>query len=474
MTATTLPARALRERVERVPGWVRTAAGVLALAVLLWLVYGKGPIGYDTAYALLWGDQLAHGHLPDYVALRAPTPHPLANLVGLVLAPLGDGAVDGVAVVSTLCLAALGLTAGVLGRRVWSWPVGMLFALVLLTRPLLVGQALIASIDIPYLALVLGGAAMVARTADRGLPVLAVLGVAGLLRPEAWLLSGVYVLFLLPRSSPRRRAALVGTALVAPGLWLITDAIVTGDALYSLHQASATAERTGESGGIVDTVVWAAKATKGILHIPVALVGFAGVALVFAFQRRRAAVPLILLGLGTAGFVAVGFAGLPLLIRYFFLTATVLALFVAAALLGWRELDRGRPARRWWGLAAAVLALALAASLPYEVDRLSTLVDAANVAQARQDEVGTLVRRPAVKALLLRCRPLQTYAFRIRPYLVFLRRHDPSIPIVATKYLRPRDGLLLVQPADPTMPVPPGFRPVTRFRAWTLLRRGCR
>jgi len=473
MTAATLPARAVRERVERVPGWLKTGVGVLALALLLWLVYGEGPIGYDTSYALLWGDQLAHAHLPDYVALHAPTPHPLANLVGLVLAPLGDGAVDGIAVVSTLCLAALGWTAGVLGRRVWSWPVGVLFAVVLLTRPLLVGQELIASIDIPYLALVLGAAAMVARKPDRGLPVLAVLGVAGLLRPEAWLLAGVYVLFLLPRSTRRRRAALIGAALVAPALWLIADAIVTGDALYSLHQASATADRTGEAGGVTDTVVWAAKATKGILHIPVAIVGFVGVALALAFQRRRAAVPLILLGLGTAGFVVVGFAGLPLLIRYFFLTATVLGLFVAAALLGWRELESGRPARRWWAILAAVLAVGLVASLPYEVDRLRNQVDGANVAAARQDQMGALVQRPAIKALLLRCRPLQTYAFRSRPYLVFLRRHDAAISIVATKYLKPRDGLLLVRPADPTMTVPAGFVPVARDGAWTLLRRGC-
>ena len=473
MTAATVTTRTVRERVQRMPGWLKTGAGVLALAGLLWLVYGEGPIGYDTAYALLWGDQLAHGHLPDYLALRAPTPHPLANLVGLALAPLGDGAVDGVAIVSTVGLGALGWTAGALGRRVWSWPVGVLFALVLLTRPLLVGQALIASIDIPYLALVLGAAAMVARKPDRGLPVLAVLGVAGLLRPEAWLLSGAYVLFMLPRASPRRRATLVGAALVAPAFWLIADAIVTGDALYSLHQASDTAERTGEAGGIVDTVTWAAKATKGILHIPVAVVGFAGVALVIAFQLRRAAVPLILLALATAGFVAVGFAGLPLLIRYFFLTATVLALFVAAALLGWRELEGGRPARRWWAILAAVLAVGLIASLPYEADRLRTLVDGQNVAAAQQDQVGAMVTGPAIKALLVRCQPLQTYAFRIRPYLVFLRRHDPAVSIVASKYLKPRDGLLLVRPGDPMMKVPPGFRPVTRQGAWTLLQRGC-
>jgi hypothetical protein len=87
--------------------------------------------------------------------------------------------------------------------------------------------------------------------------------------------------------------------------------------------------------------------------------------------------------------------------------------------------------------------------------------------------MGTLVQRPAVQALLLRCQPLQLYAFRARPYLVFLRRHAPAISIVATKYLHPRDGLLLIRPADPTQKVPPGFAPVAREGAWTLLQRGC-
>jgi hypothetical protein len=468
------PTATLRASAARVPGWAWTAAGVLGLAALLWLAYGRGPIGYDTAYALLWGDQLAHGHLPNYMALHAPTPHPLANLAGLALAPLGDHAVQGIAVISSLCLAALGWTAAMLGRRVWSTAVGVVFAVVLLTRPLLVGQMLIASIDVPYLALVLGAAAMVARRPDRGVPVLAALGVAGLLRPEAWLLSGVYVLFLVPRSTPRRRAALVAAAAVAPAVWLIADAIITGDALYSLHQASATAERTGEAGGVVDTVVWAAKACKGILHVPVAIVALVGVVLAAALQLRRAVVPLVLLALGTAGFVAVGFSGLPLLIRYFFLTATVLALFCAVALLGWRELDAGRPARRRWAILAAVLAVGLAVTLPYEVDRLTNQYDGANAAAARQDDMRTLVERPAVKALLLRCQPLQTYAFRARPYLVFLRRHDPPIDIVATKYLKPRDGLLLIRPGDSAMPVPSGFVPVAHAGAWSLYERGCR
>ena len=57
---------------------------------------------------------------------------------------------------------------------------------------MLVHQALTANIDVPFLALVLAAAAMEARRPRRGWPVLAALAVAGLLRPEAWLLGLAY------------------------------------------------------------------------------------------------------------------------------------------------------------------------------------------------------------------------------------------------------------------------------------------
>ena len=49
-------------------------------------------------------------------------------------------------------------------------------------------QALTANVDVPFLALVLAAATLEAARPRRGLPVLALLAVAGLLRPEAWLL----------------------------------------------------------------------------------------------------------------------------------------------------------------------------------------------------------------------------------------------------------------------------------------------
>src|SRR3954466_5994963 len=68
-------------------GWV--GFGVIgALALALWLAWGHGFANYDTLYALVWGRQIGDGEAPSFDVSLAPTPHPLANLVGLLTAPL--------------------------------------------------------------------------------------------------------------------------------------------------------------------------------------------------------------------------------------------------------------------------------------------------------------------------------------------------------------------------------------------------
>src|ERR1044072_3695347 len=63
-----------------------------ALAALAGLLYGKGHLGYDASWALVWGEQIASGHVPRFQAPGAPTPHPLANIATALLAPLGGTA----------------------------------------------------------------------------------------------------------------------------------------------------------------------------------------------------------------------------------------------------------------------------------------------------------------------------------------------------------------------------------------------
>ncbi len=52
----------------------------------------SGLLNYDTLYALVWGQQITRGETPEYGLPIAPTPHPLAELLGIPLAPLGASA----------------------------------------------------------------------------------------------------------------------------------------------------------------------------------------------------------------------------------------------------------------------------------------------------------------------------------------------------------------------------------------------
>ena len=87
---------------------LRFAAGVVAGAAVLWLLAGRGLVNYDTLYALVWGDQLAGGELPQLEGPVVPTPHPLANLAGVLLAPVTGIAVDGLEGQITLAVSVAG------------------------------------------------------------------------------------------------------------------------------------------------------------------------------------------------------------------------------------------------------------------------------------------------------------------------------------------------------------------------------
>jgi hypothetical protein len=88
------------------------------------------------------------------------------------------------------------------------------------------------------------------RRPGRPLPVLGLLALAGLLRPEAWLLSGLYALYCGAATARwSRRAALVGGVLASPLIWMAIDLAVTGDPFWSLSGtadfAAALNRRTG-------------------------------------------------------------------------------------------------------------------------------------------------------------------------------------------------------------------------------------
>ncbi|HMB53504.1 MAG TPA: hypothetical protein VKU40_09325, partial [Thermoanaerobaculia bacterium] len=70
--------------------WLTPAAWIGGTIVVLLVLFPLGFPNYDTIYSLLWGRELGEGLSPDRGAALPPTPHPLAELFGLVTSPLGD------------------------------------------------------------------------------------------------------------------------------------------------------------------------------------------------------------------------------------------------------------------------------------------------------------------------------------------------------------------------------------------------
>src|SRR2546429_7611504 len=80
-----------RLRSLRPAAWARIALAAMCLAALIgYLAFPTYPT-YDSFYALLWGRDLLHFHLPDFRVYRGPTEHPLAIAFGVFCSILGQG-----------------------------------------------------------------------------------------------------------------------------------------------------------------------------------------------------------------------------------------------------------------------------------------------------------------------------------------------------------------------------------------------
>src|SRR3989440_4206593 len=232
--------------------WV---AGVVAGLIVVAAFFGlKTYPNYDSYYQLLWGRQLSTGHLPDYSVFRSPTPHPLAELVGLALAPFGLAA-DRIWVLLTL-IVWVGLIYAVyrFTKHLLGTLVAAVAVLVMLTRTDLEFFALRGVVDVWFLFFIFAAAAMEVNRPRRGMPVMLLLVLAGLLRPEAWVLAGVYVLWLFPKKGFRGIWPYVLLAAAAPVLWLAWDWIVTGKPLYSLTSTREAAGELQRNPGVVEAV----------------------------------------------------------------------------------------------------------------------------------------------------------------------------------------------------------------------------
>ena len=462
------------------------AAWILGGALALRLILPFGFPNYDTLYSLVWGQQLARGQSPAYGVALAPTPHPLAELAGLALAPLGAAATLGVTLaIAYIALAAIPYLVFRLGAEWFNRPAGLAAAAILISRYEILSYGVRAYVDIPYTALVLCALLVETRRRKAGWPVIALLDLAGLLRPEAWMFAGVYWLYLARTASWRRRAGLAALVAVAPLLWLASDLAVTGNLLWSLTHTRHTAAQLERPTGIAKFPYTAARRLGEVLGPDGLIAAAIGGALSLWLLRER-----LLLGLCTGIVAAVAFAivassGLPIDDRYTFVLAALLCVCAGAGLFGWRSLAPGHPRRRLWQAGSIGCVAAIAAFVPWNATRLNETFNSPNpkkqslsaqyrieqdlialthdhAIDARCGEIGVPYHTPVpLLALELHLSPARIVAAEIARG-TFVRA--ASRAVLETYLLDPNDS-------PRTYAVPAGFTLTAANRSWRVYER---
>ncbi|HEX6228233.1 MAG TPA: hypothetical protein VFZ41_02090, partial [Solirubrobacterales bacterium] len=381
-----------------------------------------------------------------------------------------------------------------------------------------------AYVDLPYIALVLGALVLETKRPRAGWPVLALLALAGLLRPEAWLFSLAYLAYLsldpeqlrlrLERLRRRRgpekaaavplgradtqnagliRPAFVRTrgaavaltilALAGPILWALFDWITAGSPTHSFTGTRETVETLERQTGPIDLVLYGPRRLGEVLQWPGMVGAAGGIVLGLALLRRRSEVGVAAAVLALAAFAILACAGLAVIPRYTMLAAAVLAVFAALALLGWRLLDADHPRRRAWQGFAAVVAAMFVIWGPNQYDLLHRVdVDLTNQSEIESD-LHDLADSGAFKPL---CLPISVPNHRAVPRLAFDLDVRPSRIVSSSQQRQPRRGYFLdpasqfvihnfiLDPNDPARfetSVPSGFQEVSRNSSWVLYRR---
>ena len=331
-------------------------AALTAAAMAGFFAYPTYP-NYDSLYSLLWAREILDGVLPSFDAYRAPTQHPLWVALCVPLAPLGE---DADRVLLALCvLSFVALVAGMyaLGKQAFGAVVGVVAALLLASRldfPFLAARGYI---DIPYMALVLWAAALEVARPRRGGAVWVLLTLAGLMRPEAWVLAGGYALWLVwgrPLGEWVRAGFIVA---IAPLIWALSDLVVTGDPMYSLNYTTESAAQLGRRQTIDELPGVTLRYLSELVKPPVLMLGFAGIVLAWRMARAKVLVPATLLVWGVGMFLLVSLRGFSVISRYLAIAAVALMLFAAFAAAGFERLPAGHRLRQPWMLGALAVIL---------------------------------------------------------------------------------------------------------------------
>jgi hypothetical protein len=465
--------------------------GLVALVAVTLVGFALWPSypNYDSIYSLVWGRELLEGAAPSFEAFRAPTQHPLALGVAILLWPLGEDADRALVLLTLLSFVAVVVAVYRLGRDAFAPLVGLAAALVMLTRFDFPYLAVRAYIDIPFMALVLWAAVLELERPRRGGAVWVLLGAAGLLRPEAWALLGLYWLWTSTGERAtwalRLRWALYA---IAPALiWIAIDLAVTGDPLHSQHATSETVAQLDRGEELTELPGALAVSMTELVKPPVVLAGLAGIALAVALVPRRAVMPGIVLLAGVGTFLAIGVAGFAVIDRYLIVAAAAFCIFAGFAIAGFAAVERLGPWRPAWAAGSAAI---LAAVVVFTLTRTLALgefnADLTFRSEANQSLERLLASPGAEDRIDAGCGPVSTPTHKIVPDVRWLLDADEDQVISRSEPgYRPYPGELALyaegrrtldkqafdgDTAATTQVPPAGFEPVARdshYSLWT-------
>jgi hypothetical protein len=455
--------------------WTLLAIGALAAAGLA-AVVGTELLNGDGVWHLVWGRELADGSLETFKT--GPTPHPSLIALGALSSLLGDDAsyLLSYALFGPLALGALVAATYDAARRLSSPWAAAAAVIILATSVGVVSLASAARYDIAFAALVMAAIALELARPRRGVAPLVCLAAAGLIRPEAWVLGGLYWLFLAQRLSWAARLRTAALVAAAPAVWASMDLAIMGDPLYSLHVTDEgshvlygqyTPWENLQVGG--RNLVW----YLGV--VPLILLAPAAVFLVRE-RPRGAAVIVGTLAVTVAIFVLLVSQGLASNERYLLLPVCMIAILAGMALDGPGR--RTRP-RLILGVAGAVL---LALQVPTHVDAVGALAEGARKARGYERSAHALVSTPGVADRLRRCAAVSLPTGKMR-YLFALPSGRAPETFISDGKGRTRPDLYIApgNPAviekvltrarfddDASFRVPPGLQVAVRNQDWIL------
>lgn len=373
-------ARDLPAEAARVPSLGVAVAGAAILGAVSLVV--RTGLGYDVWAWIVWGREMLS---LDLATTGGPSWKPLPALLNAPLALLGDAAPYAWLAFARAAAIMAVLLAYRVAARIAGPVAGVAAAVALVLSADFYVTALRGYSEPLLIALVLAAADR--HLSRRPVAAVALLALAGLVRPEAWLLLGAYGAYAWwVAPAARTRAASAGLVLAAPVIWLGLDWLGSGDLLESsdvaLNSPAGSAARAEQP--VLEVLVRALDSLSAPVLV-FALVGF-----VLALRRRSGpVVGLSLVTLAWVGMVAVMAAGGYTGRRRYLALAAALACVVAGVGIAW-ALRAAFERRR--ELAAALAAAIAVAIGVFSWERARSNARLTSVAGAQADQLAELGR----------------------------------------------------------------------------------